>query len=287
MQPILLLRSLRPGAIYLGGRFAGEVDADRELILPVAAQGVQILELHPYDDSVPLARRLVFAGGVPVADAWGGLSGIHAVVWPGGMVEVEISDAPQIEEMPPPRMLGELEVYEKDTENGRLIIVRRAGHELLRVAGREAMLRADGSVYVVEDLNDEVGHARAVVYMPGAEGYEAVSVDMLWSNGMPMWPETAEGCAVATLQAALLGLTGEAGGYLAPGYALESVPVNILIDGYDACTRMRFPAPGSESAVALLKLEGENLFRATPVFYRASLSGGMQGSYKIEHFAVR
>ena len=79
MQPILLVRAARPGAVFLGGRFAGEVEESREMALPVAAQGAQILQFFPYDDSLPMARKLVFSRGRPVASAWSALKGVRAV----------------------------------------------------------------------------------------------------------------------------------------------------------------------------------------------------------------
>lgn len=82
MQPILLVRAARPGAVFLGGRFAGEVEESREMALPVAAQGAQILQFFPYDDSLPMARKLVFSRGRPVASAWSALKGVRAVSWP-------------------------------------------------------------------------------------------------------------------------------------------------------------------------------------------------------------
>ena len=147
-------------------------------------------------------------------------------------------------------------------------------------------LRTDGSVYVVSDLGDTVGHARAAVYTPSAEGYELAAADMLWTDGTPAWPQTPEDCALAALEAELLGLTGEANGYLAAGYALTSPALSDLIAGFDACTRMKYPLPGGEAAVALLRLESGNLLRAMPVLYSVSLTGGAQGPYRIERFSL-
>ena len=90
MQPILLVRAARPGAMFLGGRSAGGVEESREMALPVAAQGAQILQFFPYDDSLPMARKLVFSRGRPVASAWSALKGVRAVSWPCGAVEIEL-----------------------------------------------------------------------------------------------------------------------------------------------------------------------------------------------------
>ena len=87
---------------------------------------------------------------------------------------------------------------------------------------------------------------------------------------------------MAVLQAQLLALSGEAEGYLAAGYARASAPLAEIVEGFDACVRMKFPLPSGENAVALLRLAGENLLEAVPVFYSASATGGTQGSYRIE-----
>ena len=135
---------------------------------------------------------------------------------------------------------------------------------------------------MLSELGDEVGHARAAVYTPTAEGYALASSDMLWAQGAPVWPQSPEACALAALQAQLLALSGEAEGYLAAGYARASAPLAEIVEGFDACVRMKFPLPSGENAVALLRLAGENLLEAVPVFYSASATGGTQGSYRIE-----
>lgn len=283
MQPILLVRAARPGAIYLNGRFAGEVEEERETALPIAAQGAQILQFFPYDDSLPMARRLVFARGKPVVSAWNGLAGIRAVVWPCGALELELEPAGTSKDSAHARRVGEMDVLEEKTDAGERLTLSRAGQVLLRVEGREATLRADGSVYALSDLGDEVGHARAAVYTPTAEGYSLATSDMLWAQGGPAWPQTPEACALAALQAQLLGLSGEADGYLAAGYACASAPLSEIVEGFDACVRMKFPLPSGESAVALLRLAGDNLLEAVPVLYSVSPTGGAQGPYRLEH----
>lgn len=287
MQPILLLRSAQAGAVYLNGRLAGEVEEERELALPVAAQGAQILQFFPYGDFLPMAGKLLFSKGRPVAKAWNALCGVRAVCWPCGAVEIELEPAVRSEApaLPAMRRVGEIDVLEETVPAGQRLTISRAGDTLLRVEGREASLRADGSVYVLSDLGDEVGHARAAVYTPTAEGYALASSDILWANGGPLWPQTPEACALAALQATLLGLSGEAEGYLAAGYARTSASLSEIVEGFDACVRMKFPLPGGESAVALLRLEGENLLEAVPVAYSASMTGGAQGPCRIERFS--
>ena len=283
MQPILLVRAARPGAVFLGGRFAGEVEESREMALPVAAQGAQILQFFPYDDSLPMARKLVFSRGRPVASAWSALKGVRAVSWPCGAVEIELEpSSAQKSAAAQARRVGEMDVLDEETETGQRLTLSRAGNVLLCVEGREATLRADGSVYVLSELGDEVGHARAAVYTPTAEGYALASSDMLWAQGAPVWPQSPEACALAALQAQLLALSGEAEGYLAAGYARASAPLAEIVEGFDACVRMKFPLPSGENAVALLRLAGENLLEAVPVLYSASATGGTQGSYRIE-----
>ena len=120
MQPILLVRAARPGAVFLGGRFAGEVEESREMALPVAAQGAQILQFFPYDDSLPMARKLVFSRGRPVASAWSALKGVRAVSWPCGAVEIELEpSSAQKSAAAQARRVGEMDVLEEETETGQ------------------------------------------------------------------------------------------------------------------------------------------------------------------------
>ena len=56
-----------------------------------------------------------------------------------------------------------------------------------------------------------------------------------------------------------------------------------IVEGFDACVRMKFPLPSGESAVALLRLAGDNLLEAVPVLYSVSPTGGAQGPYRLEH----
>ena len=95
MQSVLVILSSAPGAVFLGGRLAGEVDGERPLTLPVAPTGALLLELRPFSQGLlPLTTRVPFSRGVPLASALRGDARLHAALWPGGVVELELTPQP-------------------------------------------------------------------------------------------------------------------------------------------------------------------------------------------------
>lgn len=89
IQTILVVQSAAAGAIYINGRMAGEVDAERPLTLPVSPFGALILELRPFPAGyLPLALRIPLSHGAPLihqADPR-----FFAALWPGGVLEIEL-----------------------------------------------------------------------------------------------------------------------------------------------------------------------------------------------------
>ena len=93
MQPVMIFSSDVLGALYLNGRYAGEVDAETEAALPVAARGPLVIEHRPLVHGyLPLARRLTLSGGNPIAltDA----DGVEMAAWPGGALEMLLTPEP-------------------------------------------------------------------------------------------------------------------------------------------------------------------------------------------------
>lgn len=91
MQTILVILSETAGAVYLNGRWAGEVDAEQPLSLPVAAFGAFVIEHRPFARGVlPLTARLTFSQGVPLAASFRDDPRLCAALWPGGVVELEL-----------------------------------------------------------------------------------------------------------------------------------------------------------------------------------------------------
>ncbi len=84
MLPMLTVTGV-PGLIYLNGRFCGETGA---AALPLAREGVQYLELRPFD---PSARGAVLRLKVVDGKLVEGVSGdAFAVQWPGGWIALEL-----------------------------------------------------------------------------------------------------------------------------------------------------------------------------------------------------
>ena len=92
MQPTIICTAPVPGMIFLNGRFAGEAAGERPLFAPVAPSGAVYLEYRPLSGGGGgMARRMVFAGGAPLAESLEEAEGLACISWPGGALEVEFS----------------------------------------------------------------------------------------------------------------------------------------------------------------------------------------------------
>ena len=106
MQTVLVIQSSVAGAVYLGGRLAGEVDDRHPLTLPVSPFGALILELRPFTAGyLPLALRIPLSHGVPLISAPD--SRFCAALWPGDVVELELIPEP-LPLSAPPRFLCQI-----------------------------------------------------------------------------------------------------------------------------------------------------------------------------------
>ncbi len=91
MQTVLILTSRAAGAIYLNGRWAGEVHAQQPLTLPVAPQGAFILEMRPFAPGLlPLTVHLTLSGGKLLPGCLQDDARLCAALWPGGAIELEL-----------------------------------------------------------------------------------------------------------------------------------------------------------------------------------------------------
>lgn len=91
MHPIAMISSPVEGLLTVNGRLAGSISADAPLALPVSPFGALYLQFHPFQDEFrPMARRVVFSAGKIVETSLEGQSGLYAVEWPGGAVELEL-----------------------------------------------------------------------------------------------------------------------------------------------------------------------------------------------------
>jgi hypothetical protein len=81
VQPLMIFSSDVPGALYLNGRYAGELAAEAETALPVAPRGPLMIEHRPLVSGyLPMARRLTLSGGRPIS-----LSDAGGWRWPRGL----------------------------------------------------------------------------------------------------------------------------------------------------------------------------------------------------------
>lgn len=318
MQPTLALSATHSGIVYINGRFAGEVNADCPLMRPVSAQGALILEYRPLSNACrAMARRLVFAHGAPMAESASEAENLNLVVWPAGVVEVEFSP-PQCETQARHFQLGghsfRLEADARLFCDGRLLTSLPEGAEVpeLRPAASGMMLtgRCDGGRYLLttdenfsaqtgflraQELNfesdgriraiaappDLVGHATLEIWRLTAEGLMLISSEPAWAHGAPRWPKSPQDAARAAVEAALAGLDAEAERFLTPALRMRA-PLSGIREVCDLCVEMKYAPPDGRSCVGLLRLEGENLARVRPMYYRAVPSGSPQGPYQLD-----
>ena len=319
MQPILSLIAPVPGMVLLSGRFAGELRPGEPLILPLRPFGAQYLTFLPLEgDSLPLSRRLIFSAGRLLPGNLS--ADLCAVAWPGGVTEVEFTPprlpgAPRRQvrvEGGVRYALVEAAEPWLELETGGLRVPLPEGAHLPELQRREGCLlfsgasvageylaaaSADGErllhllagthitlsgdlVRVVAAQNDIVGHARLETWRLSPEGLTLESAEPAWADSAPHWPVTAEETALALVQAALLGLDGEAETWLAPQLAGSGVLRTLLTD-VSACVPLKYALQDGRPAVALLRAETANFARAEPLYYRAIPAATVQGSWQI------
>lgn len=91
MQPICVFRSDTAGLVYLNGRFAGEIGGNVRLSAPVSPQGALIIEFRPTIPGVlPMATRIAFSSGKPVAESLAKETRLKAVYWPCGALDMDL-----------------------------------------------------------------------------------------------------------------------------------------------------------------------------------------------------
>lgn len=87
MLPMLTFEGV-PGLLYLNGRLCGETG---RAAFPIAPDGIQYLELRPFDPEARGATlRLDLREGRLACDL---PEGVYAVQWPGGWIAMELPDA--------------------------------------------------------------------------------------------------------------------------------------------------------------------------------------------------
>lgn len=180
MQTVLVVASPTAGVVYLGGRFAGEVDAGRPLTTPVSPFGPLFLELRPFGSGyLPLTLRLTLSQGrltLPEDEPDGRY---FAAVWPGGTIELELM--PERPEQPVFRPISEVAGVRISCAMGRKSCVRceREGetyiHPLPEGANAPVCTPLPDGILLSGTLSD--GNEYALILAPDA------SVVRLWLNG--------------------------------------------------------------------------------------------------------
>ena len=323
MQPMLAVTAPHPGIIYINGRFSGEISREQPLLRPVCATGALYLDYRPLTNACrAMARRIVFSGGAPMAESVEAAENLSAVIWPGNVTELELT--PETRDMPPRSvsLSGHELVLEGDPpvlrcdgrtlcalpesaeppsmqvlSEGAVLLGRCSEGMYLLCAtpdlrsqtgflrARQIDVESDGRIRAIVASGDTVGHATLEIWRLTAEGLTLVTSEPAWAQGAPRWPQTPAQTAMAAVEAALAGLDAEAEGYLAPSLR-RSFSVEQLRRLCDLCVEMKYAPPDSRPCVGLLRLEGGNLGRVAPLYYRAVSSGGAQGPYQLDQLEL-
>ena len=315
----MVITAIAGGLIYINGHFAGEAGADMPLMRAVNPTGAVFIEYHPLDtDFRSLAMRLVFSGGMPMAESAAGIGSVRIVAWHGGITEIElippetVPPAPlffdgggrqfvidgqgrlmlegkRLAQLPPD---AEPPVYQKSGHGAVLLGRCREGMYLVSgddsfsvsngfLSAKRIEIENGGRIRALTDPHDTVGHGFIENWRLEEDGLRLVSSESVWVDGAPRWPQTPLQAVCAAIEAGMAGLHGEAEGYLSPALRSRS-PLGEICDQYDFCTEMKYGLPEGRSCAALIRLEGEAMARAVPLYYRCSPSGGAQGAYQID-----
>ncbi len=311
MQSTLIICASRPGILYLNGSFAGELAPDEPVIRPVAPRGAVYLDYRPLENGwAGVARKIVFSGGKPMPVSVESAENIGLIFWPGNISEIEISPPPTGKiparsfsfEKRRFSIQGEIpKLYCGDNLLGMLpegasepqVIKMDAGYAFLGKAGNEMyLLTADANIKngtgflsaseisidgeenitAILKEDDFAGHMTVEKWHLTPEGLELVSSEPAWQDGRAKLPETAQQTALAAVQAALLGKTGEAEAFFTDELK-ESNPASDLFGKYELCTEMKYAHPDNRPCIALLHLEGEHMAIAEPLYYSCVHNG--------------
>lgn len=323
MQTIAVFSAPAGGIVQINGRLAGETGPDAPLILPVTPNGTLYVEFSPFSRRFrPSAHKFRFIAGR--FDETGADDMCYTMLWPDGICEFALtppaaypaeSEFTTMEGRPIALLRGEAALLrvgqssialpegaqlprERMIINGAEIYLGKCPEGMYAAAFTAAGLAPVGAVTATEisagengllrartDLNDTARHARMDTYRPTAASLEPLQTEYMWSEGGPKWPDSAENAAIAAVEAAMLGLDGEAEGYLAPAMRGKDLLRRIASE-YDAVIPMRYAAPKSLPAVALTKKTSARTAKVTPLYYRAVPEGGPQGVWLIDRMEI-
>lgn len=318
MQPMLAITASHPGILYINGHFAGELSPQQPLLRPAQAYGPVYLDYRPLEDNCrAMARRIVFSGGIPLAESAEEAAGTSIVIWPGNVTEIELT--PPVESSPALHFSLMGRSFQLERQPGRLLCEGRrlaalpegaevpalcslpagialsgkckGGAYLLTCDGdfRSAtgFLQAsridtepDGRIRALVMQDDIVGHASLEIWRLTENGLVLLSSEPVWAHGSPQWPQTAVQAARAAVEAALAGLYSEAEGYLTPSLR-PGFPMEEIRQRCDLCVEMKYVPPDARPSVGLLRMDGA-IARVEPMYFHAVPSGGPQGPFQID-----
>lgn len=322
MQPTIFCTAPIPGMIYLNGRFAGEASADRPLFAPISPYGAVYVEYRPLSSGHgALARKCVFSGGSLLPDSIADADGLSAIDWPGQILELEFTPPQQVQESfllegiactlsrgeDTRLQIGGLNVPLPDAAqrprleriHGSPMLlgdIQDGGQYLLTLSqdfsAQTGTLTADqinfdgrDMLHTITSSGDIVGHSRLEQWLVDASGLQRVSSEPIWSNGAPQWPQTAEDTMRAAVEAALAEQFSESDAYFTHALAI-SAPLSAIADVCDLCIPMKYGMPASRPCVGLMQVENAHFATVRPLYYRAALTGGMQGPWQIDWISM-
>lgn len=312
MQPMLAITARQEGLLYINGGFSGELGPERALFRPTNPFGAVYLDYRPLTDvHRPMARRLVLSGGSVLRESVENAAGVNLVLWPGGIIELELEPEPwelsrqlftldgkqfMLEGSVEPRLycdgelLGTLPTGATRPElhslrETSLLMGKCQGGMYLMTLDREMRaatgflmaqritLEAGDQVISLLEPGDLLGHAAQERWLLSKGGLTLLASEAVWADGAPRLPRTPEDTAIAAVEACLAGLMDEAESYLAPAL-LGNHPLDGLAETCDLCVPMKYATPGARSCVGLLQLEGASMARVHPLYFHAIPSGG-------------
>lgn len=318
MQSVTAFTAGMRGLVYINGRFAGECGPEEALVLPVNPKAAMYGEFRPLDGRfAPCACRVDFDG--EGAEIVAGAESIFMVMWPGGVAEIEFmprgiyareSDfgmvdgipvgiirgegcmlrvggqflsVPKGAEIPDEHVRRECEVFFGSCGEGRYMAMFSRGDfaPLGMIEAGRFEKRDDGGVEGVTDLKDIAGHMRTEVWKISERGAELGNVEYAWAEGGPRWPTDGNGAAMAACQAEILGLSGEAEGYLIAGQRGQGI-LRKICEGAHGCVEMKYAPPKARRAVGILRRENERVARVEAAYFEARPDGGVQGDWVVE-----
>lgn len=312
MQSTLVICASQPGILYLNGLFSGEISPDEPLIRPVSPRGAVYLDYRPLKSGwAGVARKIVFSGGKPMPESVENAEDIGLILWPGNISEIEITPPSTLEAGARSfsfgrhtfSIRGEIpKLYCGDALLGTLpenaavprVIKTHSGYAFLGEAGGgmylvtadaqlengtgflsadEIEIDPDGIITATLKEDDFAGHATVEKWRLTPDGPDLISSEAGFLNGKAKTAQSSEETALSAVQAALLGKADEAQSYLTQELK-EEEPLSRLFGKYDLCTEMKYAHPDNRPCIALLRLEGENMAVAEPLYYSCRKTEG-------------